>query len=313
VTASGPAERIVRHRLFFLSGWIVAFVGLLWWMTQNRPVETTSQPPVAVKAQQPVNEAVAALGQLEPAGEVIQLAAPSVGMAGSPRISRLFVEEGDTIAEGQVLAEFDHRSALLADLDVLDARLFSIHREIQLQKKEISRFRLAADWGAASLTLLEGKQEELVRLEGRRDETKAERKGLLVKLAKSQLKSPIEGLVLQLNARTGERPSSDGVMEIGASQAMRASVEVYESDVARVRIGQTVTLTSENGGFKDALKGQVIRISPQVQQRQVLSTDPTGDADARIVEVHVALSTADAERVSRLSGLKVIARFDPAS
>ena len=55
----------------------------------------------------------------------------------------------------------------------------------------------------------------------------------------------------------------------------------------------------------------MIQISPQVQQRAVLSTDPTGDADARVVEVLVALEPKDAERVSRLRGLKVIARFMP--
>ena len=41
--------------------------------------------------------------------------------------------------------------------------------------------------------------------------------------------------------------------------------------------------------YRDILKGEVIRISPQVKQRKVLSTDPTGDADARIIEVLVKL------------------------
>ena len=63
--------------------------------------------------------------------------------------------------------------------------------------------------------------------------------------------------------------------------------------------------------IRDRLKGRVTRISPQVQQRDVLSTDPTGDADARVVEVMVALDDADAQRVIRLAGLKVIARFEP--
>jgi HlyD family secretion protein len=88
-------------------------------------------------------------------------------------------------------------------------------------------------------------------------------------------------------------------------------VEVYESDINRVRIGQQVTLTSENGGFSGSLSGRVVRISPQVRQRQVLSTDPTGDADARIVEVRVALDPMDIQRVRDLTGLKVIARLQP--
>jgi len=55
----------------------------------------------------------------------------------------------------------------------------------------------------------------------------------------------------------------------------------------------------------------VLRISPQVRQRRVLSTDPTGDADARVVEVRVRLAPESAARVSRLAGMKVIARFKP--
>ena len=98
-------------------------------------------------------------------------------------------------------------------------------------------------------------------------------------------------------------------MEVGASQSMEALIEVYESDINRISIGQSVTLTSENGGFKGTLEGRVERITPQVRQRKVLSTDPTGDADARVIEVDVALTPESAKRVTQLSGLKVIARF----
>jgi HlyD family secretion protein len=90
---------------------------------------------------------------------------------------------------------------------------------------------------------------------------------------------------------------------------MQAVVEVYESDIDRVELGQTVSLISENGGFQGTLQGQVIRISPQVRQRSVLSTDPTGDADARVVDVRVTLNPADSQRVRDLTGLKVIARL----
>ena len=55
----------------------------------------------------------------------------------------------------------------------------------------------------------------------------------------------------------------------------------------------------------------MIRISPQVRQREVLSTDPSGDVDARIVEVRVGLAPEEASRVRSLTGLKVIARLEP--
>jgi HlyD family secretion protein len=118
-------------------------------------------------------------------------------------------------------------------------------------------------------------------------------------------------LVLKIHSRVGERPGNDGVLELGAGDQMEAVAEVYETDINRVQLGQAVTLVSENGGFRGSLQARVIRISPQVRQRAVLSTDPTGDADARVVEVRLALDPADARRVASLTGLKIIARFQP--
>jgi HlyD family secretion protein len=92
---------------------------------------------------------------------------------------------------------------------------------------------------------------------------------------------------------------------------MEAVVEVYESHIQRVRPRPAPRPTSQNGPLDGSLAGRVSRISPQVRQREVLSTDPTGDADARIVEVRVRLDPTDAQRVQTLTGLKVIARFEP--
>ena len=100
-------------------------------------------------------------------------------------------------------------------------------------------------------------------------------------------------------------------MDIGSSQEMEALIEVYESDIDRVFNSQNVELISENGGFKETLKGKVIRITPQVKQRKVLSTDPTGDADSRIIEVLVKLDKESIELVQNYAGMKVIARFIP--
>jgi HlyD family secretion protein len=272
-----------------------------------------STPVVPVQASPAKAEAVAALGQLEPAGDIRSLAAPTAGIAGTPRIAALHVNEGAVIQRGEVLATFDHRQGLLAELEEINAKLQSLQQQIVLQTVEVRRFQKAAEWGAAEQVLVDNKREELIRMQGQRLEALASQKGLQFDLALSQLTSPMDGLVLEIHAREGERPGSDGVMDVGASQKMEAKIEVYESDVARIRLGQIVRLTSENGGFKGDLNGSVIRISPQVEQRAVLSTDPTGDADARVVQVDVALDPADAKKVMRLAGLKVIARFQPNS
>ncbi len=256
-------------------------------------------------------EAVAALGQLEPAGDVRRLAAPVSGFGGTPRVAALNVKEGDEVKKGHVLAVFDNRPRILADLAVLKARLATLEIEIRIQKREVNRYKQAALAGATALVVLEEKQDELVKLEGHQKEVLAEQVGLKADLMNSQLQAPFDGVVLRIHARVGERPGNEGVLEIGASQEMEALIEVYESDVNRVRIGQSVVLTSENGGFEGSLNGSVDRISPQVRQRKVLSTDPTGDADARVVEVRVKLDSRSTSIVTRLTGMKVIARFEP--
>lgn len=264
-------------------------------------------PPVV----QPRIESVSALGRLEPAGDVRQLAAPMGSMGGSPRLSSLSVQEGDRVKRGQLLATFDNRPGLLADLEAINARISTLDREIAMQQREVGRYQQAAREGAASMVVLEEKQDELVKLEGQRRQALAERRGVEVDLKDSQLRSPIDGTILRIYARPGERPGSEGILAVGASDRMEAIAEVYESDIGRIRLGQSASLISENGGFSGKLKAEVVRISPQIRQRDVLSTDPTGDADARIVEVRLALDPADAKRVQQLSGLKIIARFDP--
>lgn len=302
------AGALIRKPLLLLSGGLgLAVLAGLVLLSQGRRTTPVPEPEPAVRAP----EAVAALGQLEPAGDVRRLAAPVSGFGGTPRIASLLVEEGQTVRKGQVLARFDNQPQIKADLAEVDARLRTLSAEISMQTRAVQRYATAAQVGAAALVVLDDERDELMRRQGERREAVARRRGLLADLADSELRSPINGLVLRVHAREGERPGAEGVIEVGATQAMEALIEVYESDVGRIGVGQTVTLVSENGGLDGSLSGEVIAISPQVRQRAVLSTDPTGDADARIVEVRVKLDAASASRVQALSGMKVIARFKP--
>lgn len=251
------------------------------------------------------------MGRLEPAGDVRKLAAPVTDFGASPRLTELFVQEGQPVQAGQVLASFDNRPTLLAQENLLLTRMTSLKQQLDLLDRETSRYRQLTSRGAIAIGALEAREIKVVDLRGDLQEAKAELRKVRTDLAKSQLRSPIDGLVLRINTRPGERPGEAGILEIGANNQMEAVAEVYESDIGRVRLGQTVTLTSENGGFEGRLEATVLRISPQVRQRQVLSTDPTGDADARVVEVRLALAPADIQRVRQLAGLKIIARFNP--
>lgn len=296
----------IRRRWLVGGATIVVLVGAGVLFRPQRPTPAT---PVVAPTRPTQVEAVSALGRLEPAGEVRRLAAPSSGMAGPPRITQLFVVEGEQVRAGQLLATFDNAAALKAERSLLLTRIENLTNRIQLRQRETQRYRGLAVNGATSSSEMENREIVLLALQGELREAKANLAKVNADLTNTELRAPIQGQVLRIHSRPGERPSDKGLLELGDSDRMQAVIEVYESDIDRVRIGQAVRLTSENGGFQGDLHGVVERINPQVRQREVLSTDPTGDADARIVEVRVQLDPADARRVRSLTGLKVIARL----
>ena len=242
----------------------------------------------------PSIRAVAALGQLSPAGDIRQLAAPVSQFGSSPRLTELLVNEGDFVKKGAVLAVFENRDKLITDLERKKNLIKTNNLEISLKEDQIKRYELAVKKDAYSLVKLSQRKDELLKLQKQKITNIGDKKNIEIDLF-----------------NVGERPGNEGILDIGSSQNMEALIEVYESDIDRVFISQKVELTSENGGFKKILKGEVIRISPQVKQRKVLSTDPTGDADGRIIEVLVKLNIESINLVKNYSGMKVIAIFLP--
>lgn len=298
--------------------WIALGAGLLVVLALAvlRP-KKQSQTPVAPSTSTRIDgvgsahSGVAALGRLEPAGDVRTLAPPSGGMGVSPRLSALYVREGDAVRRGQVLASFDNRPGLLAQRQLLQTRISSLETQLRILEGQTRRYRDLTRSGANPAGDLDQREIELTDKRGRLNEARAELNKLQTELTLSELRSPIDGLVLRIFSEPGERPDAKGILEVGANQNMEAIAEVYESDIGRIRIGQIVQLESESGGYTGTIGARVLRISPQVRQRQVLSTDPSADADARIVEVRLALDPAQSVRLRNLAGLKVIARFGP--
>ncbi len=119
--------------------------------------------------------------------------------------------------------------------------------------------------------------------------------------------APIAGEVLEIYTKAGETMSADGIAEIGRTDEMIVVAEVPEASIGRVRLGQLVSIVSDNGAFSGKLQGTVSEIGRKIGKRNVLNTDPAADVDARVVEVKVALSEQDAERVAGLTNAKVIA------
>ncbi|AIE76064.1 ABC exporter membrane fusion protein [Synechocystis sp. PCC 6714] len=117
------------------------------------------------------------------------------------------------------------------------------------------------------------------------------------------VRSPQDGQVLKVHTWEGEIVGNEGIIELGQTAQMVAVAEVYESDVKRLKLGQTATVTSD--AFSGEAVGQVKEIGLQIYKNNVLNTDPTAATDARIVEVKVLLDPASSSKVQALTNLEV--------
>ena len=81
--------------------------------------------------------------------------------------------------------------------------------------------------------------------------------------------------------------------------------EVYETDVARVAIGQRATVTSP--ALPEPLTGVVEWINLQIGKQDALGTDPAARKDARVVEVEIRLD--DSTKAAALTNLQVEAEI----
>ena len=137
-----------------------------------------------------------------------------------------------------------------------------------------------------------------------------------VKQIKSELEDyyvrvPISGQILKINTLVGEQvDTSQGIVELGKTSQMYAIAEVYETDVGRVKVGQSATVISEHGGFEGKLQGTVDRVGLQIKKQDILESDPAADKDARVVEVKVRLDPQDSTRVAGLTNLQVRVQID---
>lgn len=122
-------------------------------------------------------------------------------------------------------------------------------------------------------------------------------------LERSIVRAPVDGQILKVHTYPGEAIGLKGLVELGQTQSMWVSAEVYETDIQYINEGQPVRVTSD--GFSGELTGTVEQIGLLVGRNQLVAGAPTADVDARIIEVRIRLSDEDGRKVARLINLQV--------
>jgi HlyD family secretion protein len=111
-------------------------------------------------------------------------------------------------------------------------------------------------------------------------------------LAKTELRAPSDGVIVRRYRRAGETLSFERRETLIATMAdpsrLRVRVDVNETEIARLALGQSVEVTAEAYGDRRFL-GTVSRISTALGQKNV-STDVPGERkDTKVLEVIVDL------------------------
>jgi HlyD family secretion protein len=279
---------------------------------------------------------VSGLGRIEPHNGIRTVGVPSTPQAISGSVvRRLLVEAGDSVVEGQILAETDSHEYEKAAVALAEAEVELARRKAEMatgEEQEVCsradvagrtsnrRARLFRD-GVTSdeeADVAAGDAKALLgSCSAARIATKAAESSVAVaeaELAKARLglerslvRSPINGRVLRIVRRPGELVGLDGLIEIADLSRMYAIAEIYETDIGRVRDGQKATVTSP--ALAKELSGVVEHVRLQVRKQDATGTDPAARKDARIVEVEVLLD--DPAAVAKLSNLQVEVTIHP--
>jgi len=233
---------------------------------------------------------ITALGRLEPRDGTIRIAGPS---RPSAVVGKLLVDENDAVSAGQAVAILDTHATREAEVERFRAELANVeadlHRHDPLAREGVVSKSLYEEWRT---------KVEMARASLRQAEAELEL---------DVVRSPIDGEVLEVYARQGERVGADGILEVGRTHEMFAVAEVYETDVQRVRLGQRAAVRSP--ALSADLAGTVAKIHPKIGKQDVLATDPAARTDSRVVEVEIRLD--DSVRAAALTNLEVDVEITP--
>lgn len=127
-------------------------------------------------------------------------------------------------------------------------------------------------------------------------------------LARAEVVAPITGTILDIHVTPGQRPPTDGIMDMGDTDQMMAEVEIWQDRISAVMVGQPVELVTLALGV--TLQGRVDRIGLTVGRQGLISDDAAENKDARVIQVLVVLDEASSDVAARFTNLEVIARID---
>lgn len=231
----------------------------------------------------------------------------------------------ERLRNGARVEEKSEQEALLreAQAQLATAKAERDRRSILLDRGAISRSEFdisdrdfhtaAARVEAASQRLAvvrtQTRAEDLARAEAEVEEARARLAESQAMLEKTYIRAPMSGRILRRYRKAGESVSSDGntpVVSMGDLRTLRVRMDVDESDVSRLYLGQPGYVTAETYGDRK-FTGKVVQIGQALGRKNVRTDEPTERVDTKILETLIELDPGQELPV----GLRVDAYLEP--
>jgi HlyD family secretion protein len=271
---------------------MVAVVGLPLALKRSRAA-TGLEVDIVAASEQEIRPTILASGTLAYRTEV-SLTAELVA-----KVAEIAVKEGDTVVPGQLLMKLDpetYRNVIEQEEASRRQSSISIERQraaLTLREKQFERSKkLIAARMIDQNTFDEARNQlDLARVDVRSSEEALRRADAVLgqareQLAKTEIRSPIAGRVVDLPIKIGETaiPSTSSLagaqlMKIADTSTIQAELKVDEADIATIALGQQANVFA--AAYPDtALKGKVERIA----------LAPTIEGQGRAYKVTIVMS-----------------------
>jgi RND family efflux transporter MFP subunit len=214
-----------------------------------------------------------------------------VGSDASGTIEKVNVNERDVVRKGDVIAivRADDTRAALTEAK---ARVAEADADIRLFELEAQRARKLWQDEVGSKESWEKSERDLDAAHARRLSLLAEVQRLDAMIAKTVVKAPIDGVIVERNMHAGEMITSGAaIVTIADLSKTRVEAEVDEFDAGRVRSGAEATISAEGFDGKE-WRGTIEEIPDAVTSRRLKPQDASKPIDTRVLLVKIALGEA---------------------
>jgi HlyD family secretion protein len=225
---------------------------------EDGPARVLPTVTVIVPGSQAISNTISASGTLAARREM------PIGVAGEGgQISRVLVDAGDWVGAGQVLATIES-SVQSQQVNSAVAQVEVARSDLALAQAELDRALQLVARGFISQADIDRKTATRDAARARVNVAGAQLNELRARTGRLAIRAPAAGLVLERNVEPGQVVSAGSgalfVMAQGGEMEMNA--QVSESDLARMSIGQTATITPV--GTAETYEGQIWQLSPTI-------------------------------------------------